>query len=475
MEVLLLDSVGRVVKVPTNEMPAALHPPAAVGMKHQIPEPTRGASQSDAVRQRLHQGREGQEEFHFFPSVPPTLMPYLASQDEFGNTVSRPGALIAYVPAEPAVQGAKYWLSEHGLRYSLKQTLTYASLSDVMQGASMLGYYTFDFAAKGAVYSAPAAGMAGWITTKIQVQSGLGTDADTQSAKSNLGTVTDPTGIWSSHQGWRIPELGWQQSFADGQCVAVAGMIDQGNYFDANSYAGTGRGQFINTALINTMVMPLVNYNFGVNLQWQPRDEWYAMVGGSAGNGTAGRAPWIEFSWDNWSLIGEFGYAPADFLGLGSGVYRIQPFVARVDGPTQGGLCFNLQQQLGPDSPFGWFGRFGFGGDEVSAGASAQAGTGFVLHAPLKHAGLLAKSSNDLLGVGFVWSQPSATTKTVYHENEYVLETFYTLQFTPTIRLQPDLQVVWDPAFNPDASHPWSSRSSSFLPGKTSSLPRWRP
>ena len=39
----------------------------------------------------------------------------------------------------------------------------------------------------------------------------------------------------------------------------------------------------------------------------------------------------------------------------------------------------------------------------------------------------------------------------MYHENEYVLETFYTLQLTPTTRIQPDLQVVWNPAFNPNA------------------------
>jgi hypothetical protein len=56
-----------------------------------------------------------------------------------------------------------------------------------------------------------------------------------------------------------------------------------------------------------------------------------------------------------------------------------------------------------------------------------------------------------LLGVGLVWSQPASTSKTVYHENEYVLEAFYTLQLSPTIRLQPDLQVVWNPAFNRDA------------------------
>jgi hypothetical protein len=41
---LLLDSMGRVVSVPTNEVPSALQPGAAIGLGRQIPDPTRGSS-----------------------------------------------------------------------------------------------------------------------------------------------------------------------------------------------------------------------------------------------------------------------------------------------------------------------------------------------------------------------------------------------------------------------------------------------
>lgn len=450
-EMLLLDSLGRTVKVPTNEIPRNLHPPAELGLKHQLPMPTKGVNMPGEVLQRNQEARGGVEELQFFPATQPQLMPYLASQDEFGNTAIKHGALISLVPLEPLLQGGKYWLSENGLRYSLDQTLAFVNMSDVMQGDNSLSFYTFDLQAKWLVFDAPSAGTAGWISTQIEAKTGLGSAGQTQDARRNLGTITDPTGIWSSVNGFRIPELAWQQSLRNGEVVLVAGMISQGNYFDANAYAQSGRSQFINSGLINSMVMPLPNYNFGLNAQWQPKNEWYAMVGASAGNGSAGHAPWTDFNWNSWSLLGEIGYMPDDFLGLGPGAYRLQPFVAQAGGPVQGGLCFNLRQQLGRHSPFGWFGRFGFGGSEVTAGASAQIGTGFVMHAPLAHAGLVPKLNNDLLGIGFVWSQPSATTKTVYHENEYIAESFYTLQLTPTMKLQADFQVVWDPAFNPDA------------------------
>ena len=293
-------------------------------------------------------------------------------------------------------------------------------------------------------------GTAGELSAEISAKEGLGGAGVNQSAKGNIGSLTNPTGVFSHRNGFRVPELAWQESFAKGRAVVMAGVVDQSNYLDVNTYANTGRGQFMNSALINSMVLPLPAFNFAVNLQWQPTDHWYAMVGATAGNASAGETPWTNFSWQDWSVVSEVGFAPDDFLGLGPGVYRIQPFLAQAGGPTQGGVAFNFQQQLGHKSPFGWFGRFGIGGSQVSAGASTQVATGFVVEAPLKAVGLVPKLSNDLAGAGFVWSQPSTTTSTVYHRNEYVFDTFYTLQFSPTLRLQTDFQLVWNPVFNPE-------------------------
>jgi porin len=443
-DLLLLDEMGRVVPVPTNEAPASLTTPVSSKVEEQFPAPVTGASLPPEIVHRLWAGTNG---FQFFPATPARLMPYLGSVDVYGITAFRPGSLFYFAPLEAPVQGAKYLLSDYGFRYSLQQTLTYVSMTHLKQGADNLSYHTFDLKSKWAVFNAPDAGTAGWITTQVQAKNSFEGNGRTQDAKDNLGTLTDPSGIWSSVNGVRIPELAWQQSARNGEIVAVAGMVSQRNYIDANAYANSGRSKFINSALINSSVLPLGQYNFGANLQWQPLDEWYAMVGGTIGNAPSGSLPWMDFSPKNWSLPGEIGYAPRDLFGLGPGVYRLQPFAADVKGYTGAGLCCDLQQQLGLHSPLGWFGRFGFGDSKVSAGADNQASTGFVLQGPFKHL-LLDRTSNDLLGTGFVWSEPSATTKTVYHENEYVWETVYVLQLTPTIKLQPDFQIIWDPVFH---------------------------
>jgi carbohydrate-selective porin OprB len=76
--------------------------------------------------------------------------------------------------------------------------------------------------------------------------------------------------------------------------------------------------------------------------------------------------------------------------------------------------------------------------------------TGIAIQGPFKHF-LLQRTSNDVLDLGFVWSQPSESSSRVIHENEYVLETKYAMQLTPTIKLQPDFQMIWNPAYNAKA------------------------
>jgi porin len=459
-DVILIDSFGHAVGISPDQLPAKLLPPADVGIERQVPKPSPGRRLPPSVLQRMDSGRE--RRFTLFPAVSPALEPYLAAQDELGNTAIRPGPLVDLMPLEAEVQGAKYWLGARGLRYQLDQTFTYTGVPDTPSGSPNLGYYTLKLYAKWAVYASPESGTAGWLSTQVNAKEGLGGAGKNQSAEHNIGTLTNPSGTFSNRNGFRIPELAWQEAFARGAFVALGGVVSQSNYIDVNTYANSGRGQFLNSALINSMVLPLPSFNFGVNLQWQPSSEIYVMTGASAGNATAGQTPWTNFSWQSWSVETEIGFAPHDVLGLGPGVYRVQPFLAQAGGPTQAGIGFNFEQQLGHKSPFGWFGRFGVGGTQVSGGASAQVGTGFVMEGPLEHLDLVPRLTNDYAGVGFVWSQPSSTSKTVYHRNEYVAETFYTLQLSPMMRLQPDLQLVWNPAFNPDPG-PFTVVQTQFI------------
>jgi hypothetical protein len=257
-DVLLLDSLGRPVPTPVDSLPQGLRPRSEAELKYQTPAPQQGVKASPEVQEKLQSMREGLPAFEWFPAVPPPLMPYLYSQGEFGNTAARPGPLINVFPLEPLVQGAKTWSSGRGLRYSLAQTFTYSSMTDAMQGDSDLGNYNLDLKAKWAVFDLRGdRDTAGWISAQIDYQTALGGVGQTQSVQANIGSLTNPLQFRSSHSGWRVPELAWQQSFDAGRWLALAGVVNQGNYLDVNGYANTGRGEFVNSALVNSMVLPL--------------------------------------------------------------------------------------------------------------------------------------------------------------------------------------------------------------------------
>jgi len=147
-DVLLLDSLGRPVKKPVDSLPQGLRPQSQTELKYQTPTPQRGRKPPEELQEKLESIREGLPAFEWFPAAPPSLMPYLYSQDAFGNTVARPGPLIDVFPFESLAQGSKTWSSERGLRYSLAQTFTYSGMTDVLEGANNLGNYNLDLAAK---------------------------------------------------------------------------------------------------------------------------------------------------------------------------------------------------------------------------------------------------------------------------------------------------------------------------------------
>lgn len=446
--VLMMDRHGALIATSTNDPAATLPGASDIQSRQQIPMPPRGAPQADAVRQRIAASKSGRQ---WFPSTPPSLSPYLANLDEFGNTALQPGALFNIAPVSSALQSAKTALSDVGLRYTFYQSVTVASISGPDSGASALQYYTATYLGKWSVAEDPSWGTAAWLSTEFNAQRGLSSSSRTQSLQGNLGSVVNPNATVFGPDGLWISELAWQQSLMDGQLVFLVGQLDQSNYLDSNLYANNSQGQFLNSAFVNSEVLPLTYNNLGFNLQYQPGTNWYAMLGIGANAQTAGQSPFTELGFRGVSYLIELGWTPADVLGLGAGAYRIQPFLATVGGVTQAGVGLNFQQRLGKQSPFGWFGRLGVGGDAVTVdNATAQISTGFVLQAPLQWAGLCPNRSNDSLGAGFVWSRPSTAGSEIVHSNEYGLEGVFVLQLTPLITVEPDLQVLWNPATAPE-------------------------
>lgn len=389
--------------------------------------------------------------WQWFPSQPSTLAMYLGGIDVYGTNALQADSTFPNDPLSRWVQDFKLELAQIGLRETLFQSVSLVHLGDPVAGQSTLEYYAATFQGVWSVATTPS-GIATWLSFELDAQTGLSSTSRSQTPQANLGSLVNPQANVSGFRGVWMSEVAGQFASSDGNMVLVAGLLDQANYLDVNAYANNSQSQFINNALLNNSALPLPPNNLGLNLQWQPSSLIYLLLGTSANNQTPGQAPTSELSFDNWSYLGELGFTPTNVFGLGPGTYRLQPFLATVQGHTQAGFGVNLQQQLGPTSPWGVFGRFGVSGTQVALqNVGWQGSAGIALTDPLQSAGLVSSTSSDVLGFGGVWSQVARSSPQLYHANEYAVELFYSWQLTPTMKLQPDVQLYWNAAYRPDS------------------------
>jgi porin len=384
--------------------------------------------------------------WEWFPAREPALAPYLASVNQYGAECLQAGALVPADPVSDAAQWVKTELARHGITYRLDNSCTFAAMSNVARGQNTLSYCNMQLLANWVLFDTPdLGGTAGWLVFQANAGVGLGFELREQSPQQNIGTVTWPNYGWVTSSAY-ISQVGWAQSFLGGELVVSAGMLDPTIPLDANTYANNQYGQLMNWAFVNSQVLPYAFGSLGAIVQWQPAPWFYAMVATGANNTPSGRPPWYALSGANWTTLGELGFVSEDTFGLGKGVARLQPFVATVQGDVGGGVALNVEQRLGRDQPLALFGRMGVGSPETARvnGARAQVAGGVALMGSGSAA--VDKDAVDYLAMGFAWTRVDAPA---VHENECVLELTAVRNLTPTLAIQPDVQVIWDPAYGP--------------------------
>ena len=381
------------------------------------------------------------------PAEPPKLMPYLASTNLLDADCLEPGGLIAQDPISDAAQGVKTALAGLGINYALWQAYAFVGVTGAQSGQrTAFNYYASEvYATWNAFSTAEMGGTAGWLTLGASAGTGLGFDGGAESPGTSIGSIGEPMGI-ENQQHVFVQQLAWQQSFLDGQLVVTAGLVNPDYYLDLNTYSNNPYNQLLNQEFWTTTLMPWSQQSMGVVVQWQPADWFYALWSSGANNTLPGQAPFSDLSSSDWTNTFEVGLVAEDLLGLGPGIYRAIPFVATVDGSTGAGLLVNLEQRLGRDGPLGAFVRAGFGNSNVTSlgGTEAIVSGGFVVEATSGSSFL--REQRAFLALGAYWLD-SALEGTP-NGQEWGFEVTYVLPLTPTLTLQPDLQLILDPVSN---------------------------
>lgn len=390
------------------------------------------------------------ERYQIFSPQPLTLMPYLDGIYTFGNNIIEPGAMIHTDPISLSTQYAKVKLSRLGITYSGQTPIGYTAFTGPKAQTSRNSYTSYHSTLVGnwTFLRDKHTGEGVFGTMAVKQGDGFDFNINDETPQKNIGGITDPSGYYQ-RQGGYINQVALGYVGCRGKLVVLAGMLDLGNTMDKNAYANAGSNELMNKALVNTPSLPVTVPGLGFQVACQPDDSIYMMWSSVSNNTPPNKNPFRYLNINHWSNIFEVGLIRENALGLGKGIYRFQPFYTTTDGHAGFGIAANFQQQLGKNAPYGWFFRGGIADSEASRilGVKCSAATGFVVLSPFSLWRKKTKATNrEYIGLGITWAQAAShVRKTNMHE--YGIELTYVMQVTPTMTIQPDIQIIRDPIY----------------------------
>jgi porin len=283
-------------------------------------------------------------------------------------------------------------------------------------------------------FSGIGRGFLGWTAFGT---AGLNYDPAIETLTGNVGAV-NVLNATVFDQGGVVDELFWKQVALGGKLLVLGGKIDLMYHFDTNRVANDGYSQFFSYSLQNNPSIPGPLYGgFGGIVRGNLPKNFYLMLG--AGDSSVDEAvlPWKTLDNDSWYQLLELGVSP-QIPGLGAGNYRLTPWHNHLFGEDGWGVALNIDQELGRKDLVAFF-RFGWGEKEVTPVKLFVSG-GIAFEAPFGR-------DKDMVAIGVAWSDPSPGEG---FRSETLLELFYRIEVVKAVLLTPDLQIVFDPANNPD-------------------------
>ena len=281
-------------------------------------------------------------------------------------------------------------------------------------------------------------GNTGSLVFNVENQHRFGTDI----APEELGFEIGYVGLTSetfNDSGWGLTNLYWQQKLREGHVTMVAGLVDTGDYVDAYALNDPWT-QFSNFVFGANPTIATPSPGFGGAVGAMAADNVYVVAGLADANGDP-TDPGEGFD----TFFGDHEYFTHLEVGLVSSYERrnldnVHLTLWHTDGreeaqtPDDWGLAFSATRFINDR----WmpFLRAGYADGEAAlleGMVSVGIGRYFAEH-------------RDVLGIGVSWGEPSGDGL----GDQYTGEAFYRLQLAQYVAITPDVQVIVDPALNPD-------------------------
>ncbi len=318
---------------------------------------------------------------------------------------------------------------------ALLQTATESPGEDTAAGGVFRAFGNWTLVGRGT-------GNMGTFVYKAENRHRLGTDI----APQDLGSETGYDGLTAvpfSDIGWALTNLFWNQHLLNNRLAFVAGVVDTTDYVGVYGLVSPWTA-FSNLAFSTDPTIPAPNQGLGAAVSVMATDNVYVLGGMADSNGDP-TAPGDSF--DSFFNTSEY-FTHIEIGWISSYEKRFSDNIhitawhtderkeARV--PDGWGVAFSASRLIADK----WepFVRAGYAED---GGALWERSVSVGL-------GYHTRKKSDLLALGVNWGRPSEESFGPGLDDQYTVELFYRFQLLKILTITPDVQLVVNPANNPD-------------------------
>ncbi len=331
---------------------------------------------------------------------------------------------------------------QSGVSYGIDYTAVYLGASDSL-GQDDASSGMFRFYGSWDLFGRES-GNTGALVWKIEDRHRFGTIPPSSFSfeLGNIGLFEPPF----SDQGARLTNLYWRQRLKQGRVAFVGGFLDATDYVDVFGL-GSPWVHFMNFAFTTgTTTISLPNDALlGFAVAAMVTDKLY-VIGGFGDTNSDPTEPWDGFDtfFDDHEYFSHFevGWTTShDRIYFDNVHFTVWHADERIQAGVQDdwGINFSFSHYVRDRwMPFvraGWADKaLAFMKKSASAGIAFQPVPG-----------------RDLLGIGVNWGEPADSFGTAL-DDQYAVEVFYRLQLSDELAITPDVQLLLDPALNPQES-----------------------
>lgn len=281
----------------------------------------------------------------------------------------------------------------------------------------------------------------GRIEYRLEHRSNIGSNLSPSQLSSEIGAAALNTGFaYSPNFDWDLAVINWAQLFNDQTAGFAVGRLAFDVHLDAFAFQTFSKG-FINRSFVVNPTLATTGIGaLGAVAKGFVTDQIW--IGGQIydGNATSGEFDMDTFDEGEWLKAIEIGWTPdIDRFKLDRIQFTYWDKDAREIAGVPGGRGWAVSASRKFDKIFPFI-RFGHsdGGAGVAAKNAASVGFEYTVR------------PDQAWSLGMGWAEPAEELG-----DEYVIETSYKFQLLKGFSLLPDVQLLLDPARNPDKDSVW--------------------